>query len=85
MGDLYGCYVSNKLRMSIIVYWIINKRIEAAELASSELLEALTLVERLRKEGARHVTISTELEESIGKPGVNDVLPDGYDWKKRRN
>lgn len=38
--------------------------------------------ERLRKAGMRHVSISTELPESVGLPGVSDKLPAGYDWSK---
>ena len=52
-------------------------------LGPTELLLALSCAEHLRKYGCRHVTISTELAESVGKPGVAEVLP-GYDWKKRR-
>lgn len=52
-------------------------------LGPTELKEALAKAEELRKAGRRHVTISTELAESVTKPGVADVLP-GYDWKKRR-
>jgi hypothetical protein len=51
-------------------------------LGPTKLLLALTYAETLRKAGRRHVTISTELAESVGKPGVAEVLP-GYDWKKR--
>jgi hypothetical protein len=71
--------------MSIMVYWASEAGPQAQELKSSELLEALKLTEDLRKAGHRHVCISSELEDSVGKPGVNDVLPEGYDWKKRRD
>lgn len=71
--------------MAIQVYWMDEEGLpQAQELKSSELGEALKLTEALRKAGRRHVCISTELEDSVGKPGVNDVLPNGYDWKKRR-
>ena len=71
--------------MSIIVFWMDEEGYPQAQgLNSSELLDALKLTESLRKAGNRHVCISSELEDSVGKPGVNDVLPEGYDWKKRR-
>lgn len=72
--------------MSIIVYWFDRTHgAQMRELGSAELLEALKLAEILRKNDHRHVCISSELEDSVGKPGVNDVLPEGYDWKKRRS
>lgn len=71
--------------MSIVVYWVDRMYgAQMRELGSSELLEALKLTETLRQNGHRHVCISSELEDSVGKPGVNDVLPNDYDWKKRR-
>ena len=38
--------------------------------------------ERLRAAGKQHVSISTQLSESVGRPGVSDKLPEGYDWSK---
>lgn len=71
--------------MSIIVYCMDEDGYPRAKgLNSSELGDALKEAEALRKAGFRHVCISTELEDSVGKPGVNDVLPADYDWKKRR-
>lgn len=70
--------------MAIQVYWMDEEGLpQAQELKSSELIEALKLTEALRKSGHRHVCISTELEDSVGKPGVADAASD-YDWKKRR-
>jgi hypothetical protein len=51
---------------------------------------ALKQVEQLRREGKRHVCISSENMQSVGKPGVAAVeggkMPDGsdYGWTKRR-
>lgn len=71
--------------MSIIVFWLdVLGGPQAKEHTSTEMLAALKLAESLRKEGHRHVCISSELPDSVGKSGVSDVLPPGYDWKKRR-
>lgn len=70
--------------MSILVYWLEDSGPEAEEFGPTELGPALKRAEELRRAGWRHVCISTELPDSVGKPGVNDVLPPGYDWKKRR-
>lgn len=71
--------------MSIIVYWLDSKHgAQMRELPSTDLLPALKLAEELRKAEYRHVVISSELEDSVGKAGVVEVAP-GYDWKKRRS
>ena len=76
--------------MPIVVFWM-----EAAGSAGhrafgdSELADALRFTEGLRSAGKRHVTISSELGDSVGKPGVDAVeggrLPDGdaYEFNKR--
>jgi hypothetical protein len=76
--------------MAIVVFWI-----EAAgkpahrEFGDAELLQALQLTEQLRSEGRRHVTISSELDNSVGRPGVDEIrggrLPAGdpYEFNKR--
>lgn len=76
--------------MSIVVFWL-----EAPGAAShrafgaGQLADALRFTEALRSAGKRHVTISSELGDSVGKPGVDAVedgrLPDGeaYDFHKR--
>lgn len=76
--------------MSIIVYYI-NENLPAADyFESAELGLALSRCEQLRRAGHRHVSISSENDESVGQPGVDTVVngktPDGvaYDWKKRR-
>lgn len=57
---------------------------QAQQFTDQEIGQALRFCEQLRKAGKRHVTISSELSTSVGKPGVSDELPVGYDWKKRR-
>lgn len=49
-----------------------------------EMSEALVLMEHLRLAGRRHVTLSSENANQVGKMGVdsveNGVLPDGQDY-----
>lgn len=52
------------------------------------MMEALKLVEELRKEQREggpigFVTFCSENPNSVGNPGAADVEP-GYNWKKRR-
>jgi hypothetical protein len=75
--------------MSIVVYWLQEPEVPAMRVfASNQLMAALQFCEALRKDGKRHVSISSELPESVGSPGVNavqaKVLPDGsaYEWTK---
>jgi hypothetical protein len=75
--------------LSIVVYWLSPDGVSACQaFKSAQLSEALQATEARRKEGMRHVCISSELDDSIGKPGVNAIvdgkLPDGhaYDWSK---
>jgi hypothetical protein len=75
--------------MSIVVYWLEPDRTPGCrEFPATDLLPALQFSEAQRREGRRHVSISTELAESVGKSGVNAVeggkLPDGhaYDYNK---
>ena len=58
------------------------------EFTSQQLSDALAFAESkrtARRNGDKisHVTISTELEDSVGEAGVSEPSP-GYDWKKRR-
>lgn len=80
--------------MAIIVFWLdpSDASAEAGQAAlqpraqrfdGGALAQALVRCEELRRAGMRHVTISSELDESVTRPGVSDVQP-GYDWKKRR-
>lgn len=87
--------------MSIKVFWIqfaptdflpgwSEPRVKSFE--STELTAALQFCNDKRKEpGVTHVTISSEMPDSVGKPGVDSIVdgktPDGHDytWMKRRN
>lgn len=70
--------------MSIAVFHLDADERPAVRLfAESQLLAALAEAERLRKAGARHVVISTDLSAHVGAPGVSDRLPEGYDWSKQ--
>lgn len=76
--------------MPIVVFWIEAAGVPAhREFGDADLLQALKLTEQLRAGGKRHVTISSELDSSVGRPGVDAVsdgrLPDGepYDFNKR--
>jgi hypothetical protein len=83
-------HCTSEAPMSIVVFWM-----ESAEAAAhrafgdAELAEALRFSEALRNAGKRHVTISSELGNSVGKPGVDSVedgrLPagDAYEFSKR--
>ena len=78
--------------MGIVVYWLEGEGEGAAPVCqlfgSKELTQALAWAEDRRKAGHRHVSISTELDESVGRPGVSAVeggkTPDGeaYEWSK---
>lgn len=75
--------------MSIVVYWLEAPGVPAMQaFGPQELAPALQFCEARRKDGKRHVCLSTELAESVGRAGVNTVqarlLPDGtpYDWTK---
>ncbi len=75
--------------MSIVVFWLEADTSPAAQaFQGHQLAEALAHAELRRREGKHHVIISTELAESVGRPGVDTVadrkLPDGsdYDWSK---
>ena len=75
--------------MPIVVFWMeVTGRASHREFGDSALVEALQLTEQLRAAGKRHVDLS-ELDSSIGKPGVDAVeggrLPSGetYEFSKR--
>jgi hypothetical protein len=75
--------------MSIIVFWLDESGVPAHQpFEPNELTLALQCSEARRREGKRHVCISSELADSVGKPGVTAVegraLPDGsaYEWSK---
>ena len=79
--------------LGIVVYWLdegdgaaVRPGCEA--FGSDELVKALAWAETQRKQGRRHVCISTELEDHVGRAGVAAVeagrTPDGqaYEWSK---
>lgn len=75
--------------MSIVVFWLEPDGKPAhQEFPADDLLVALKHSEARRREGKRHVCISTALPDSVGQGGVNSVeggkLPDGhvYDFNK---
>jgi len=62
---------------------------QSVEFESNELVAALGYCEALRKqrrEGAfiSHVCIQSELSESVGQAGVDDIDLATYSWFKRR-
>ncbi|MDN3920354.1 hypothetical protein [Roseateles violae] len=75
--------------MSIVVFWIDAGDTAAMQsFEDGQLLDALAHAELKRRQGLRHITISTELAGSVGSAGVDEIkarkLPDGsdYDWSK---
>jgi hypothetical protein len=70
--------------MSIVVFWLTPEGAGQNEkFESGKFSDALKLTESLRKYGHRHVTLSSEMDECVSKPGVSDELPSGYDWSKQ--
>lgn len=72
-----------------MVYWSEEGGVaHVRAFASDQLVEALQFCESCRRQGRRHVCISSELDESIGEVGVDAVtegrLPGGqpYDFSK---
>jgi len=78
--------------LGIVVYWLEGQGESAGPVCeffgSAELTQALACAEDRRRQGHRHVSISTELDDHVGQPGVAAVeggrTPDGqpYDWSK---
>lgn len=75
--------------MSIVVYWLEAPGMPAMQaFGPGQLVPALQWCEEMRRAGKRHVSLSSELAESVGRAGVSMVearlLPDGtpYDWTK---
>jgi hypothetical protein len=75
-----------------MVYWTLiedqGSRPEAHAFDTSEMVEAMTFMEGLRKrqregEGVRFITMCSEHPDAVGHPGV-DVTGSDYNWKKRR-
>lgn len=76
--------------MAIVVYWMTEAGPQAETFSSTDFSGALKKTESVRKEGFQHVVMSNQMDESVGKPGVQSVengkTPDGheYTWTKRR-
>ena len=76
--------------MGIVVYWLEGEEAAPAcqSFGSAELTQALACAEDRRRQGHRHVSISTELDDHVGRAGVEAVeggkTPDGeaYEWSK---
>lgn len=75
--------------MSIVVFWLQEPDLPAMQsFGPQDLAAALRFCEERRREGKHHVSLSTELPGSVGRPGVATVqagaLPDGspYEWTK---
>lgn len=75
--------------MSIVVFWLEESGAAThCSFEQNELTHALKCTEEMRQAGKRHVCISSELGDSVGKPGVTGLdgrtLPDGskYEWTK---
>lgn len=75
--------------MPIVVFWLDAQAQAGARLFSdAQLLDALAFSESCRREGLRHVCLSSELADSVGAPGVQAVesgcLPNGerYEFSK---
>lgn len=69
--------------MSFVVFWLDEDKPRSAKFGDAEMTKALEFVKILRDDKMSHVCISSELQDSVGKPGV-DVTGADYDWKKRR-
>jgi hypothetical protein len=76
--------------MSIVVFWLTESGEPASRtFDATELVSALRHSESLRAAGLRHVCISSELPDQVGKAGVTAVeggrLPggDAYTFNKR--
>jgi hypothetical protein len=78
--------------LGIVVYWLEGEGEAATPVCecfgSKELTQALACAEERRKQGRHHVSISTELDDHVGRAGVAAVeagrTPDGqaYEWSK---
>jgi hypothetical protein len=75
-----------------MVYWMVaeadGSRPEAQAFDTTEMVDAMTFMEGLRKrqrdgEGVRFITMCSEHPDVVGHPGV-DVTGADYNWKKRR-
>ncbi len=77
----------------IVVFWLElttdYKMAHFKEFKSSELLVALSFISDLRAQreadkAISHATLQSELETSVGKPGVSELSGKDEQWYKRR-
>ena len=78
----------------IVVYWLETHSdgcvySEFKSFTDKEMLIALSYMEGLRKERYEslvisHVTMQSELSDSVGKPGVAELTGKDEQWYKRR-
>src|SRR5437868_2494977 len=74
----YACgWQTQGVLLGIVVYWLEGEGEGALPVceffASTALTQALAWAEDRRRAGHRHISISTELEGSVGRPGVSAV------------
>lgn len=72
-----------------MVFWLEDGAPKCERFIGNTIDKALAHCETLRRsarEGAAisHVTLQTELVDNVTLPGVSAILPEGYDWTKRR-
>ena len=83
------------MSLNICVFWLDQngdpqKRSFMSSMDEDPMGQALKFCQEQRTAGARHVVMSTENSDQVGKPGVDSIVdgktPDGHDytWKKRR-
>jgi hypothetical protein len=76
--------------MPIVLYWLApgEPTPACAHFEDHQLTAVLALAEQRRREGCRHVSISSEMAGHVGRAGVDAVeagrTPDGqaYGWSK---
>lgn len=75
--------------ISIVVFWLSEEHCCSKSFKDGELSLALEYANSLRKQGFKHVCLSTENSECVTKKGVDSVVdgktPSGenYDWSKK--
>jgi hypothetical protein len=72
--------------MSTVVFWLTPEgRADHAEFAQAQLVEALKCGEERRRQGLRHVCVSSEFADRVGRSGVDAVeqgrLPSGEPYR----
>lgn len=71
------------------VFWIEDGQPQSKLFRTPTSTTALAFCQDLRRRahaGAElfHICISSDMIDNVSLPGVNDKLPDGYEWKMRR-